>query len=146
MQLSISVLADRPDLADAMWDMENSWPEFMRHDPIGGLFYGNVETRFADYVLIGQDADEVVACAYSIPFVLDDDELPDNGWDFVIRNGVLASIRGTEPNAISAVEIAVRAGPPGDRPLGPDAHRHAGQRRPARLRRARGTGPAQRQA
>jgi GNAT superfamily N-acetyltransferase len=106
--LTISVLADRPDLAEAMWSMPNSWPEFMRHDPIGGLFYGNAETRFAEFVLVAQDdAGEVVACAYSVPFVLGGDELPDNGWDFVIRSGLLASIRGQEPDAISAVEIAV---------------------------------------
>jgi GNAT superfamily N-acetyltransferase len=108
MTLTISVLADRPGLAQAMWDMENAWPEFMRHDPIGGLFYGNVEARFADFVLVGQDADQVVAAAYSIPFVLDGADLPDNGWDAVIRSGVLASIRGHEPDAISAIEIAVR--------------------------------------
>ena len=108
-QLTISVLADRPDLAEAMWAMPNSWPEFMRHDPIGGLYYGNVETRFAEFVLVAQDdAGEVVACAHSIPFVLGDEALPDNGWDFVIRNGLLASLRGEEPDAISAVEIAVR--------------------------------------
>src|SRR5690349_14983572 len=52
--LTISVLADRPDLVGAMWNMPNSWPEFMRHDPIGGLFYNNVETRFAEYVLVAQ--------------------------------------------------------------------------------------------
>ncbi len=109
MPLTISVLADRPDLVGPMWDMDNSWPEFMRHDPIGGLFYGNVESRFAEYVLVAQDeADEVVACAYSVPFVLDGAELPDNGWDFAIRNGLLASIRGDQPDAVSAVEIAVR--------------------------------------
>lgn len=109
MTLTISVLADRPDLADAMWDMPTSWPEFMRHDPIGGLFYNNVQTRFAAFVLVAQDgAGEVVASAYSIPFVLGDNELPVNGWDCVIRNGVLASIRGEQPDAISAVEIAVR--------------------------------------
>ena len=107
--LTIAVLADRPDLAEAMWDMPNSWPEFMRHDPIGGLFYGNVETRFPEFVLVARDdAGEVVACAYSVPFVLGGDPLPDNGWDFVIRNGLLASLRGQDPDAISAVEIAVR--------------------------------------
>lgn len=107
--LTISVLAERPDLVGPMWDMPNSWPEFMRHDPIGGLFYGNVESRFSEFVLVAQDdAGEVVACAYSIPFVRSDHPLPDNGWDCVIRNGLLASIRGEEPNAISAIEIAVR--------------------------------------
>ncbi len=107
--LTISVLADRLDLAEAMWDMPNSWPEFMRHDPIGGLYYGNVESRFAEYVLVAQDpAGEVVAYAHSVPFVLGDDGLPDNGWDSVIRSGLLASLRDQDPNAISAVEIAVR--------------------------------------
>jgi len=109
VSLSIAVLADRPDLVDAFWDMESSWPEFMRHDPIGGLFYGNLEARFADYVLVAQDdAREVVATAYSIPFVLGGPDLPPHGWDAVIRSGLLASIRGEKPDAISAVEIAVR--------------------------------------
>lgn len=109
MALTISVLADRPDLAGAMWNMANSWPEFMRHDPIGGLFYSNVETRFAEFVLVAQDDEgEVVSCAYSIPFVLGHEALPDNGWDGVIRNGLLANLRGQEPDAVSAVEIAVR--------------------------------------
>jgi GNAT superfamily N-acetyltransferase len=108
VSLTISALAARPDLAEAMWDMPNSWPEFMRHDPIGGLFYG-IETRFSEFVLVARDdAGEVVACAYSIPFVMGGEPLPDNGWDFVIRNGLLASVRGQEPDAISAVEIAVR--------------------------------------
>jgi GNAT superfamily N-acetyltransferase len=107
--LTISVLADRPDLVEALWSMENSWPEFMRHDPIGGLFYRNVEARFADYVLVGEDdAHEVVATAYSIPFVLGGPGLPPNGWDAVIRGGLLASIQGEKADAISAVEIAVR--------------------------------------
>lgn len=109
MPLTISVLAERPDLAEPMWGMPNSWPEFMRHDPIGGLFYNNVEDRFAEYVLVAQDdGGEVVATAYSVPFVRGEGALPDNGWDFVIRNGLLTSLRGEEPDAISAVEIAVR--------------------------------------
>ena len=107
--LKISVLTDRLDLVEAMWNMPNSWPEFMRHDPIGGLYYGNVVTRFRDYVLLAQDdTGEVVSCAYAVPFVREGGALPDNGWDFVIRNGLLASLRGQKPDAISAVEIAVR--------------------------------------
>ncbi len=109
MPLRISVLADRPDLVEAMWGMPDAWPEFMRHDPIGGLYYGNVVSRFLDHVLVGQDADgAVVACAYSVPFVLDGADLPDSGWGFVVRSGLLASLRGQQPDAISAVEIAVR--------------------------------------
>jgi GNAT superfamily N-acetyltransferase len=109
VELTISVLADRPALAEAMWAMESPWPEFMRHDPIGGLFYGNVVDRFADHVLVAQDESGAVAAqAFSVPFVLGDSDLPVNGWDGVIRSGLLASIHGEQPDAVSAVEIVVR--------------------------------------
>ncbi len=108
MSLTITVLADRPELAEPMWAMESSWPEFMRHDPIGGLYYSNAEERFADYVLVGQDGDEVVAMAHSLPVELGDDELPDNGWDGAIRGGLAVSLRGLQPDAVSAIEIAIR--------------------------------------
>ena len=110
VRLNISTLAERPDLVETFWDMPNSWPEFMRHDPIGGLYYNNCTSLFADFVLVALDDDgEIVAEAHSIPFVLGEgDDLPPHGWDFVIRNGVLTNIQGGEPNAISAVEIAVR--------------------------------------
>jgi GNAT superfamily N-acetyltransferase len=109
VELTISVLADRPDLAAAVWAMQSPWPEFMRHDPIGGLFYSNVEGRFADHVLVAQDeTGAVAALAFSVPFVLGGSELPVNGWDFVIRSGLLASVHGDQPDAVSAVEIAVR--------------------------------------
>jgi len=109
VELTISVLADRPALAEAMWAMESPWPEFMRHDPIGGLFYGNVVDRFAEHVLVAQDeTGAVVAQAFSVPFVLGGSDLPVNGWDGVIRNGLLTSVHGEEPDALSAVEIVVR--------------------------------------
>ena len=110
MELTISVLADRPDLAEAMWDMESPWPEFMRHDPIGGLFYGNVEDRFADYVLVAQDeAGAVVAQAFSVPFVLGGARAAGQrlGRRHPQRAADAAS-HGEQPDAISAVEIAVR--------------------------------------
>jgi GNAT superfamily N-acetyltransferase len=50
----------------------------------------------------------VVAVAHSVPFVLDDEELPPNGWDGAIRSGLLTALEGETPNAVSAVEIAVR--------------------------------------
>ncbi len=108
MPLTISLLADRPDLVEPMWDMPKSWPEFMRHDPMGGLYYNHVETRFAEFVLVAQDdTGGVVGCGYSVPFVLGDDPLPDDGWDFVVRNALLADLDGEKPDAVSAVEIAV---------------------------------------
>lgn len=109
MEPTISVLADRPDLVGPMWRMPTSWPQFMRHDPIGGLYYGQATERYAEYVLVAQDeAGEVAAVAHSVPFTLRDGPLPAHGWGAAIRSGLLASVAGEAPDAVSAIEIAVR--------------------------------------
>ena len=110
MDLDIVRLSERPELMDVFWDMETSWPEFMKHDPIGNAYYASLE-EFADFVLVCLDEDgRMVAKAHSVPFRLDDDELPDAGWDFAIRSGLLTRLRGDQPDACSAVEIAIEPG------------------------------------
>lgn len=109
MDIEIVTLAERPSLMDVFWDMETSWPEFMKHDPIGNGYYASLE-EFAEFVLVCLDPDGVmVAKAHSVPFALGDaEELPDAGWDFAIRSGLLTRWWGEEPDACSAVEIAIR--------------------------------------
>jgi GNAT superfamily N-acetyltransferase len=108
MDLTISVLADRPDLEEALEDWESPWPEFMRHDPIGNMYYA-LSDLFAEYVLVAQDdTKRVVAQAFSVPFRLDDDELPVDGWDGAIRRGLRTRLAGDAPNMVSAIEISVR--------------------------------------
>jgi hypothetical protein len=110
MDLTFVTLAERPELMDTFWDMETSWPEFMKHDPIGNGYYASLE-EFADYVLVGlDDVGRMVAKAHSVPFVLPEGELPDAGWDFAIRSGLLTRLRREEPNAVTAVEIAIEPG------------------------------------
>lgn len=103
MELEFVTLAERPDLMDVFWDMETSWPEFMKHDPIGNGYYASLE-EFADFVLVCLDASgRMVVKAHSVPFGLPEGELPDAGWDFTIRSGLLTRLWGEEPNACSAV-------------------------------------------
>jgi len=110
MDLQISVLADRPDLLEPMWRSESPWPEFMRHDPIGNLYYSLAE-QFAETVIIGQDPDgNVVAKAFSAPFHSGGDELFDDGWDGVLRRAVRTLVSGDKPDTISAVEISIKPG------------------------------------
>lgn len=89
--------------------MPNPWPEFIRHDPIGDMYYHpEVLNTFADYILVGQDAQgQIVAKAHAIPFRLDSPDLPDDGWDGAIQRGLRTRISGVEPNAIAALEIVV---------------------------------------
>ena len=108
MHLDVVTLAERPSLMETFWDMDTSWPEFMKHDPIGNAYYASLE-EFAEYVLVCLDeSGQMVAKGHSVPFQLDGEELPDAGWDAAIRSGLLTRLWGEKPTAVSAVEIAIR--------------------------------------
>ncbi|PZG13290.1 N-acetyltransferase [Nonomuraea aridisoli] len=111
MALQITTLAERPGFAPALWDMDHTWHEFVLNDPVADLFYAVATTTYADYVLVADDDAEpgrMVARACMMPYLAKGDELPDDGWDAVIRSGWLARERGEKPDAISALEITVR--------------------------------------
>ncbi|WP_188190998.1 N-acetyltransferase [Nonomuraea sp. SYSU D8015] len=111
MAIQITTLAERPEFTPELWSMDHTWPEFMLHDPIADLFYAIAETTYAEHVLVADDdADpgRLVARGCMIPYWSDEAELPDDGWDGVIRRGWLARERGRRPGAVSALEISVR--------------------------------------
>ncbi|MFI6394699.1 N-acetyltransferase [Nonomuraea sp. NPDC050547] len=111
MSLRITTLAERPEFAESLWDMDTAWPEFMFNDPIADLFYAVATTHYAEYILVADDSDEpgrMVARGCMIPFNSRDGELPEDGWDAVIRRGWLTRDRGTTPDALSALEITIR--------------------------------------
>ena len=111
MSLRITTLAERPEFAPALWEMDSSWRVFMFNDPIADLFYPVAATDYAEYVLVADDDAEpgrIVARACMIPFATRGAELPDDGWDGVIRHGWLAVKRDRPLDAVSALEITVR--------------------------------------
>jgi GNAT superfamily N-acetyltransferase len=112
MALQITTLTERPDFAASMWDMDHTWLPFVLNDPLADLFYAFATTTYSDYVLVADDDAEpgrLVARACMIPFASgESDELPDDGWDGVIRSGWLARERGEDTDSISALEITVR--------------------------------------
>ncbi|MET8861314.1 N-acetyltransferase [Nonomuraea sp. NPDC004580] len=111
MALRITTLAERPEFAATLWEMEHTWQEFVLRDPIADLYYPFVTTRHKDHVLVADDDAEpgrAVARACMVPYAAGGDGLPDDGWDGVIRAAWLARERGQEPDAVSALEITVR--------------------------------------
>lgn len=111
MALTITTLAERPEFAASLFEMDHTWQEFMLQDPIADLFYPLATTTHAGHVLVADDDAEpgrLVARACMTPFLSEGAELPDDGWDGVIRSGWLARERGTRPDAVSALEITVR--------------------------------------
>ncbi len=115
MDLVIASLADRPDLADRLWDFDGLWPQFMQQDPVADLFYSRAATTYAAYTLLAFDAADPahpVARSCSVPFAMGTDlgrpHLPDDGWDGVIRWAWLDELAGRTPTHVSALEVAIR--------------------------------------
>lgn len=111
MDLTIFTLAQRPDLKDELLDLENTWPEFIRNDPFGDLYYQrDVLAQFADHLLIAYtSADGIVGKAHAIPLRFQGERLPEDGWDWAIRRGIQAQVLGEVPNMLAALEIFVRS-------------------------------------
>jgi GNAT superfamily N-acetyltransferase len=113
MSLDIFSLRDRPDLVPLVFaeDLQSVWPEFMRHDAAAELYFGrSVFPDYLDYAFAGVIGGEVVARAFAVPFAFEVEgrgELPDHGWDEVIRWGHEDRLLGRTPTTMSALEIAL---------------------------------------
>jgi hypothetical protein len=110
--LRVVTLAERPDLEDAMLEMEATWPEYIRPDPV---VVGWAFDRYAAHQLVVLDRtgrESVVARAAAVPFHWDGDpaSLPDTGWDEALRMSMLDTYDGREPNTLCALEVAVAPG------------------------------------
>jgi len=119
-RLAVYTLRERPELRGQAFSAEfaAAVPEFMRHDPTGLLYYGDrALDRYLDFVLVAVDREDpgrVIARGVVVPFAFGDAalgraELPDAGWDAVIRWAHADWLDGRAPNAVSALEIMVLA-------------------------------------
>jgi GNAT superfamily N-acetyltransferase len=102
--------AQRPDLVVAADALSSAvYPPFMQHDPVSAECWSHLYgATLAPFQTIAADeVGEVVALGNAIPFHWPaGDELPDDGWDAVLRRGVDAI--GARPNALSALSIVIR--------------------------------------
>jgi len=83
----------------------------MRHDPVAQLYFAPlILDHYLDYAFAGVAGGKVVARAFSVPFAFHIDgraELPDGGWDEVIRWAHDDRMTGRAPNVLSALEISL---------------------------------------
>jgi GNAT superfamily N-acetyltransferase len=113
MGLEIFTLRERPDLRPLVFapELESVWPEYMRNDAAAHLYFASsIFDSYLDYAFAGVADGKVVARAFSVPFAFGIDgraELPDGGWDQVIRWAHDDLMTGRAPNALSALEISL---------------------------------------
>ncbi|MGF6735817.1 GNAT superfamily N-acetyltransferase [Paraburkholderia youngii] len=113
MNLKIFSLRERPELIPLVFssELDSMWPDFMRHDRTAKLYFGaGVFSRYLDFAYAGLVDEEVVGRAFGIPFASNIEgrmELPDGGWDEVIRWAHEDSLLGRQPTTISALEVTL---------------------------------------
>jgi len=111
MEITTSTLVERPDLISQVWNMPDSWDEFMDHDPIAEALFGAVVQHFRQLGVVATDAnDNIVAHGTAMAFCLDCDgrrELPDKGWDQALIWAHRDLVRGVEPDTACALEVSI---------------------------------------
>jgi GNAT superfamily N-acetyltransferase len=114
--LRLVTLSARPDLRTQVFSaaFRELWPKFMLHDETAGLYFDRphldayLDTAFA--VVDSDRPDVAVGRAFAVPFGFDGegrDQLPEYGWDGVIRWAHLDRVLGRSRTAVSALEITL---------------------------------------
>jgi len=112
MELTMVTLAQRPDLIDAMWSLPNTWPVFMRQDPIANLYYGKLVEAFPEHQLVALDEhSKVIGKVHCVPMSWDRtvENLPDRGWDAVLERAFTEDAAGVDCQAVSLIEAFIPA-------------------------------------
>ncbi|MEV6294398.1 N-acetyltransferase [Streptomyces sp. NPDC051896] len=111
MDVKVSSVAERPERVPALFEMADTWPEFVTNDPVGNAHYGRIPTELPQYALFAEDEHgEIVAHAFSVPFALDVDgrrTLPARGWDQILLWAFADLRRGTRPDTVSAISVTI---------------------------------------
>jgi GNAT superfamily N-acetyltransferase len=114
--LELVPLRDRPNLRTQVFaeQFQRLWPSFMLKDPSADLYFEQphfdayLDTAFA--VVDPARPDLAVGRAFAVPFtfgISGRGELPDEGWDGVIRWAHTDRALGRAANALSALEITL---------------------------------------
>ncbi|MGA4843897.1 N-acetyltransferase [Streptomyces sp. G45] len=112
-RLTITTCAERPELVARLYEIDEDWPEFMRHDPISTALFSRVPEEFPAYCVVATDGDRVVARGQSVPFDAASPgrtKPPDRGWDEVLLWAFADRREGRRTSAVSALDVTVDRG------------------------------------
>jgi GNAT superfamily N-acetyltransferase len=107
----IFTAAERPDLDELAEGLTGAvWPEYNTHGDVLNLYWDRLDEVFPEFqfVLVDEEADEVVAQAHALPCRWDKtaDGLP-AGIDGAVEQGFELHDRDGRPNALSALAVEI---------------------------------------
>ncbi|GAA4156150.1 hypothetical protein GCM10022251_28090 [Phytohabitans flavus] len=112
MDLQVTSVAERPDLASRLDGLLGTWPRFLHHHPLSTLFYASVAPRHPGFCLVAVDRsapDEPIAKAYSFPVSWPPGTLPPDGHDAAIMTAAGDLLTGRIGHLVVGVEVTVAA-------------------------------------
>jgi GNAT superfamily N-acetyltransferase len=109
-RITITTCAERPELIPRGYEIDEDWPAFMLHDPVGNALFNRVAEDFPHHCVVATDGDRVVARGRSVPFNAElpgREELPAQGWDRVQVWAFTDRHRGHPTTTASALDITI---------------------------------------
>lgn len=104
--VEITTVAMRPELAGNAVDA-GPWPTFMRHNRVSEAFFWQSVVEFPEVCLLAiADSGKVLADGHAVRF-RSAGELPAGGWEHVVVHAFIDRRRGTEADAVCALNISV---------------------------------------
>lgn len=109
--MSFVTLKERRSLAETHSEIVREiWPQVMRSSGVARKHWPKLDEYFGEYqlFLVAQNGD-VTGFANTIPFFWDQDlnQLPDEGWDWLIQKGISDYEEHLRPNCLGGLQIGV---------------------------------------
>lgn len=88
---------------------EGIWPEFMFHDPLANANWLPMFEHYPEYQLTLMQGDEVIGFANAMSCVWegDFDQLPDQGWDWALTQGIADADKKDSHSLLLGLQISV---------------------------------------
>lgn len=89
--------------------VDAGWAAFMLQDPVANRHFGRLYDDFPAFQFVLYDGETVAAACNSIPVIwdLDDQTLPDEGWDWALESGFAGLQSGTPATTLCALSITI---------------------------------------
>ena len=89
--------------------VQNAFPEIILRSPVIAKYWDRVEKYFPEYQIFMIENNQILGFVNAIPFYWDEpiSDLPDEGWDWMLKNGVTGFEKGVHPNSLGGLQIIV---------------------------------------
>lgn len=108
--ITITTLADRPELTERLDEIDDGWPPFLIRDLVSEALSPQVGQTFPHYCVVATTGARVVGRALAVPYDAGGagrEELPDQGWDRILVWAFEDHRDSTEAASVGALEIVV---------------------------------------